>query len=578
MNNNFRQASFNDPTHTPRKLQRAENRRVYVAQTRLLYASAVFAAAFLTICLRLFDLTVIQEPADAEFRASANASTINSARANIVDARGTTLATSLATASLYANPREIMDVDDAAEKLSAILPDTTASEIRAKLREEKSFVWIKRNLTPEQHYKVHMLGLPGLSFQREERRIYPMGSLFAHVVGFTDRDNKGIAGIEKYFDTKLRKGEPLQLSMDNRVQSILHDELEAALRAFKARGAAGIVLDVNSGEVLAMVSLPDFDPHLPGASNDDAKFNRNTAGVYEMGSTFKIFNTAMALDSGKVKINDSFDATRPIKVGRHSITDFHPQNRWLSVREVFEHSSNIGSALMAMRAGAAEQKSFLTRLGLMAKPAIELPELAAPIVPQKWGDATTMTVSYGYGISVTPVQLIRAVAGVANGGSLPELTLIKHKKSPQTQSARILSERTSEQMRELLRLAVLSGTGRQADVSGYYVGGKTGTANKNTGSGYMEKKNLSSFVGVFPVQEPKYAVLAMVDEPVANKESHGQTTGGWVAAPAVSRVIARMAPLLGYPPIDHKSDPLAASRMPDRRAAALRQEAVYDPR
>lgn len=549
------------------KTERGQQKTLVTAQARLAWAAIVFAAAFLSIAARLVDLTLLQESSETDYKPASAAANTGYGRANIVDRNGVLLASSLATASLYANTRDIIDVDEAVEKLSSVLPDLNKKELRAKLHEKKSFLWIKRNLTPEQHYKVHLLGLPGFGFEREDRRVYPLGRITGTVVGYTDLDNNGIAGIEKSFDKYLRKSqEPLQLSLDTRVQNILREELQQAVRDFTAKGAAGIVMDASTGEVIAMVSLPDFDPHNLAGSPAEARFNRATLGVYEMGSTFKIFNTAMALDSGKVRIGDKFDATQPIRIGRHVISDYHPQNRWLSVPEVFEYSSNIGSARMASVAGSAQQKAFLGRLGLLQSASIELPELGAAIVPQRWSDTTTMTVSYGYGISVTPIQLARAAAAVVNGGILPEATLQKRKANG-LHGVRVLSENTSMQMRGLMRLVVKSGTGKNADVEGYFVGGKTGTAEKSNVGGYAQKRLLSSFLGTFPAQDPRYVILAMVDEPIGNKSSFGYATAAYVAAPVVNRTVSRMAPLLGMAPAIHTVS-----------GKDLRQEANYETR
>jgi cell division protein FtsI (penicillin-binding protein 3) len=546
----FSPAPHWDSATPPAKSARLAKWRLQTAQSRLWYLSAVFAALFLAIGLRLVDLTLFQESSDSDARLVESSPAAAYGRANIVDRQGAILATNLVTASLYANPRDILDVNEAVQKLTAILPQLDAKTLRARLSEKKSFVWIQRNLSPEQQYRVHILGLPGLNFQREERRVYPNGNLFSHVIGYTDIDNQGIAGIEKKFDKQLRKSpEPVRLALDVRVQSILRQELAQAIADFSAKGAGGVVLNAKTGEVLAMVSLPDFDPNLPARIDAEAKFNRVTLGVYEMGSTFKIFNTAMALDSGRVKLGQSFDATAPMRIGHFSIEDVHPKNRWLTVAEIFEHSSNIGSARMALAAGAVNQKAFLQRLGLFDPPSLELPELGTPMLPRKWDTTTAVTVSYGYGISVTPVQLARAVAAVVNGGTLPELTLLAKNPGTTDHNPRILSPEISQTMRGLLRLAVTKGTGKNAEVEGYYIGGKTGTAEKHQTGGYAEKKLISSFVGVFPVQNPKYVVLAMVDEPEPNAHSAGFATGGWVAAPAVQRVIARMAPVLGLPPL-----------------------------
>jgi cell division protein FtsI (penicillin-binding protein 3) len=402
----------------------------------------------------------------------------------------------------------------------------------------------------EQQYKVHMLGLPGLSFQREDRRFYPNGNIASHVVGFTDLDNKGIAGIEKEFDERLRKNnDPLVLSIDLRLQNILREELKKSVVEFRARGAAGIIMNAHTGELLAMVSLPDFDPHNMGGSAPDAKFNRNTSGMYEMGSTFKIFNTAMALETGRVRMNSSFDATQPLFVGGHKFADYHPKNRWLTVPEIFEYSSNIGSARMALEVGSKAQRNFFEHIGLFQPVDIELPEVGSPLVPARWGDLTTITASFGYGISVSPLHIARGVSAVVNGGYLPEVTLLKRKPNESGEGMRVISQSTSDQMRELMRLVVESGTGKNAEAKGYFVGGKTGTAEKSSTGGYAQKNLISSFAGAFPIQDPEYVVFAMVDEPQGNEATHGFATAAYVAAPVISRTVSRMAPILGLPPV-----------------------------
>ncbi len=525
------------------------HKTVHIAHSRLRYALAVFAAAFFAIVLRVADLSLLQEINENRLASRPVSAEAVMERADILDRNGAILASNLTTASLYANPKQIIDREEVVKKLSAVLPGLDKRELASKIGAEKSFVWIKRNLTPEMQSKVHRLGLPGIGFQLENRRIYPQGNLAAHILGYTDLDNQGIAGIEKSLDRTLKtQTSPLTLSVDIRVQNILREELSASIKKFNAKGGVGVIMDVHSGEILAMVSLPDFDPHDPGSAKADAKFNKASLGIYEMGSTFKIFNTAMALDSGRVSMQDRFDATSPIKIGKHQISDFHPENRWLSVPEIFEHSSNIGSAKMAQEVGAAQQKSFLRRLGLLDPMQLELPEVGKPLVPAKWGDSTTMTVSFGYGLSISPLQLVRAAAAVVNGGYLPNPTF-KRQESYE-RGPRIMSEKTSAQMRYLLHHAVMSpeGTGRNAYVPGYNVGGKTGTAEKSTGGSYAQKSLLSSFLGVFPIENPQFVVFSMIDEPVGNKASFGYATGAWVSAPVVKNVIARMAPLLGIEP------------------------------
>jgi len=518
-------------------------------RTRLLVAGVVFALAFTAIAWRLLDIAVLTPGFEPRIAATGQAPGLASGRADIVDRNGIVLAATLPTASLYADPRKVQDAAATARRLAAALPELSEAEIRARLAAERSFTWLKRDLTPRQQYEVNRLGLPGLYFQREQRRVYPNGELTAHVVGFTDIDTNGLAGIEKSFDDVLRgASEPLRLSLDLRVQHILARELSAAMTEFQAIGAAGLVMDARSGEVLAMVSLPSFDPDRPGSASDDARFNRASLGVYEMGSVFKIFTTAMALDAGVVTLDDGYDVSEPIRVARFTITDFKPKKRWLSVPEIFMYSSNIGTVHMAMAAGTATQRQFLENIGLTRASGIELGEIGQPMTPSPWREINTMTIAYGHGMAVTPVQLTGAVAAVVNGGELVQPTLLKRAADGPT-GRRILSERTSLQMRQLMRLVVRHGTGRKADAPGLRIGGKTGTADKQVGGRYARDARIASFVGAFPMDDPRYVVFAMVDEPKGTKETFGYATGGWVAAPVVGRVAEAVAPLLGVPPV-----------------------------
>ncbi|QEX15844.1 peptidoglycan glycosyltransferase [Hypericibacter terrae] len=527
---------------------------------RLLFGGGLFLVAFLAISLRLFEVGVW----NGGERESAQLPTpdLEVARADILDRNGVLLATSLATASLYADPQQIADPAGTAAKLVEILPDLSAAELTAKLSAKSRFVWIKRDLTPRQQYAVNRLGIPALAFQREERRVYPQSSLTAHVVGYTDVDNKGLAGIEQSFDDVLKSGQPVQLSLDLRVQHILHDELQRAITDFSAVGGAGMVLDANTGEILAMVSLPDFDPVNAGTATPDQRFNRATLGVYEMGSTFKIFNTAAALDSGVIGINDSVDASHPLRVAGFTISDFHPENRPLTVSEVIMYSSNIGSALIAQRIGTERQRKFMDSIGMLRRASIEIPEAGAPMYPADWRPINTMTIAYGHGIAVSALHLVTGVAAMVNGGMMRPATLIHRSLDQVTDGQRVIKAETSAEIRQLLRLVVEKGTGKKADVPGYFVGGKTGTADKLGSHGYVANARMASFVGVFPINAPRYVVLAMVDDPKPNASSYGYATGGWVAAPAVGRVIQRMAPLLGIPPQDQND-------MPSETAALL---------
>ena len=492
-------------------------------------------------------------------------------RAEIVDRNGVLLATSLGTASLYANPQKVPDAAVAARRLIGVLPERSEAELTALLSSDKTFVWVERNLTPREQYEVNRLGIPGLDFQEEDRRVYPNGPLAAHTLGFTNIDNVGLAGIEQSFDESLKtRRDPLTLSLDIRVQQVLRHELATQIDKFGAIGGGGIVLDVTTGEVVAMVSLPDFDPNAPAGADEEERFNRMTLGVYELGSVFKIFNHAMALESGVATLASSYDATKPIRIGRFTISDYHAEKRWLTLPEIFTHSSNIGSAKMALDVGGTAQKKFLSDLGLLRRTSIELPEQGAPMYPSTWREVNTMTIAFGHGIAVSPLHLATAVAATVNGGILHPPTLIRRAPGAAIPGTRVLSATTSQQMRQLLRLVVADGTGRNAEAPGYFVGGKTGTAEKQVNGRYKRKALISSFVAAFPIHAPRYVVLALLDEPKGIKETYGYATGGWTAAPVVSRVIARAAPLLGLAPVD-KDAPEIINALAGTGVAALEQ-------
>jgi len=527
------------------------SRVIEVGHNRVLLGGSLFAIVFLVIAIRLAIVTLIPGAAEETRHLASSASTVE--RAAILDRNGVILASSLTTASLSANPRQINDPDGVAEALATILPELNPTATAAKLKSDHSFIWLKRNLSPRQQQAINRLGIPGLHFQYENKRVYPHGSLVAHVVGFVDVDGKGLAGIERSFDDVLAAGRaPLTLSLDLRLQHIMHEELSRAIVDFNGIGGVGLILDLRNGEVLAMVSLPDFDPTQAGSASADSRFNRATLGVYEMGSTFKVFNTAIALDSGKVTLADGFDATKPIQIGGFQIEDYKGKHRWLSIPEIFTYSSNIGSAKMADEFGTELQRTYLRRLGLLDKSPIELSEVSQPLYPteKSWRRINTMTIAYGHGISVSPMQLLSAAGAIANHGLYLPPTLLRRDAGQEPEGRRVVSEQTSQQLRQLMRLVVQAGTGKKADVPGYLVGGKTGTADKSSGRGYNENARLASFVAAFPMNAPRFAVLAMIDEPKPNANSHGYATAGWVAAPVISAVVQRMAPLYGMQPID----------------------------
>jgi cell division protein FtsI (penicillin-binding protein 3) len=548
-----------------------------IARTRLVLISIFFALSFCVVAGRLVELS---SAAGGTASAAVQRASWDVARADIVDRNGILMATSLPTASLYADPKDVLDAHDTIEKLLRVFPDLPAETLLARLQQESRFVWIRRNLTPREQHKVNQLGLPGLNFIEEERRVYPQGPVAAHILGFADIDGKGLAGIERTLDQRLNEGQTARLSIDMRVQNILRQELLTAIKEFHAIGAAGLVLDVRTGELLAMVSLPDFNPNNPGLASDDSRFNRVTQGVYEMGSTFKLFTAAMALDSGTTTLNGGYDASKPIRIARHTIRDYRAKNRWLSVPEILVHSSNIGAAEMALDVGSELQRFYLQELGLLEPAAIELPEVGVPLVPSpaQWRDVHTMTIGFGHGISVSPLQLASGVAAVVNMGVFRRPTVLRREgpgeahpggsgadengadengadeEGADENGRRVISAETSRTMCALMRLIVLSGTGRNADVPGLRIGGKTGTAEKIVGGRYSRNARVSSFVAAFPIDAPRYIVLAMVDEPQGNASTHFYATGGWVAAPVIRRVSERIAPLLGVEPVPPDDD------------------------
>ena len=530
-----------------------EAKALEVGRHRLLTVVGLFVLCFALLSARLIDLSLVRGGGEPSLTRAGMDRPGATGRADIVDRNGVLLATTLRAPSLYANPRVVLDAADAASRLAMVLPNLDRGALLRKLTSERSFVWLRRGLTPRQHYAVNRLGIPGIGFVDEDRRIYPQGALMAHVVGFCGVDNRGLAGVEQGLDALLaapdRIDRALALSLDVRVQGVVRGELRAAVEEFQSKGGTGIVLDVRTGEALAMVSLPDFDPNLPVSTTSEALFNRASLGVYEMGSTFKTFTTAAALEAGTVDLAGGYDATKPIRVARYTIRDDHPKKRWLSVPEIFVYSSNIGAAKMALELGGDRQRAFLKRLGLLSPPDVELPEVGSPMWPSPWREINTMTVAFGHGIAVSPLQLASAVATLVNSGSRIPATIVRREQGEPIPAQQVVSGETSATMRALLRLVVTEGTGRQAAASGYRVGGKTGTAEKAKAGGYRRDALISSFVGAFPIEEPRYVVFVLLDEPKGNKSTFGFASGGWTAAPAVGRIVSRIAPMLGVAPV-----------------------------
>ena len=529
-------------------------RAIEVGRGRLLLTGAVLSAAFVAIGIRLFDVAVLQAGVEPRDPPPAQIARGAAAKTEITDRNGVVLAVSLGTAALYANTAWISDADATADALAKVLPDLDRKRAAERLRVAKRYVSLRRHLTPNEQYAILRLGIPGLVLEPDQRRVYPMGRLAAHVVGFSDPDGKGLAGIERQFDTKLREGSgSLSLSIDIRVQHVLRNELLRAMTGHRAVGAAGIVLDTANGELLAVVSLPDFDPNRAHSASAELRFNRATLGIYEMGSTFKILSTALALDAGAVTLSDRIDATRPIRIARFTIRDFHAKARVLTVPEVFIYSSNIGAAKLGLAVGGKRMRRFLADLGMFRKTPVEIGENGRPLFPRRWRQINTMTVSFGHGVAVSPLHLTSAVAAIVNGGTLHAPTLLKREPQARPEGKQVLSRATSDKMRRLMRFVVAEGTGSRAAAAGYLVGGKTGTAEQAGKGGYREKRLLSSFVAAFPMHRPRYVVLALLDRPRGTRETRGYATGGWVAAPVVGRTVARIGPLLGVEPVDEGS-------------------------
>jgi cell division protein FtsI (penicillin-binding protein 3) len=482
-------------------------------------------------------------------------------RPDIVDRNGVLLAGDIRMASLYADPRKIIDVDEAVELLTAAMPELDARELRRRLTQDRAFVWLKRHISPAQQAAIHHLGIPGVGFRSESRRLYPHRRMAAHVLGFVDVDSRGLAGVEKYLDDQgaiyaaslgdpdRRASFPATLSIDTRIQHAVEVELSAAIEHYKAIGGAGLVLDIETGEVLALVSLPDFNPNDPVEAQLPNRINQVTGGVYELGSVVKAITFAMAFDTGTTDLNGRYDARAPLVIGRSRISDYRGQGRVLTVPEVFLHSSNVGTARMALDVGLEGHQAFLKRMGLFERLTTEIPEAAAPLLPPRWSRIASATAAFGHGFAVQPLQGASVVAALLNGGKMIPPTVLKRDRETAAGLARqVIKPETSEKMRHLFRLNATSGTARRAEVAGYRVGGKTGTAQKVVKGRYSSDKRLTAFIGAFPMDQPRYLLMVLLDEPKPVAGTHGFATSGWNAVPTAGKMVARIAPLLGVEP------------------------------
>ena len=551
----------------PERLRLVGQRRQTLAtmHQRLMFGMLVYAGVIALIATRIVWLAAFGDHAGAQ-RGLAN---LVPERGDIVDRDGQPLARTIDAWTVGLHPNKVIGSKlELARKLAELLPERSEATYFAMLRSEKNFFYLRRRASPAIVAALNALGEPGIALDREPDRLYPQTSLAAHVIGYTDIDGRGVAGMERAFDKQLSgeasRGSPLVLSISSRIQQALEHELLDAMTTYSAIGAAGIIMDIHTGEVLAMTSLPQLNPNAAGQGSEEARFNRATLGVYELGSTFKPFTVAMAMDSGIIRsLGQIYNCPDELRAYGHTIHDTHPFGRQCTVTEIMKESSNIGTAQIAAQVGATRQRAFLERMGFTGPVAIELGERARALTPgNNWGPLETMTVGYGHGIAVTPLHLASGYATLFNGGIYRPATLLKVDRThPVNPGRRVFTEDTSYKMRALLRLVVTQGTGKKADAPGYRVGGKTGTAEKLLNGRYTSSAVVTTFAGVFPMDEPRYVMVVMLDDPKATAETYGFHTAGWNVAPVVSRTVSRIAPMLGVRP-DKRREPNLAEVLP----------------
>ncbi|MGJ8528145.1 peptidoglycan D,D-transpeptidase FtsI family protein [Maritalea sp.] len=548
----------------PISIDGARKSRGHMTRSRIRLSLALAMVLFSIVAGRLVMLATVEVDQVSQGQARP---ALTATRPTLLDRNGSPLAIDIQVPSLFAEPRRIIDVDEAVEAIGKEFPDMNRKWLRSRLDGDEGFVWLKRELSPQQKERVLRLGIPGIDFVSESRRFYPGGNVAAHILGAVNVDNVGIAGMERFLDNREvallqdlgfardRSLQSVDLSIDLRVQHAMRRELVDALERYKAIAAAGVMMDVRTGEIIALVSLPDFDPNVPSGALEEGRINRITAGKFELGSTFKTITAAAALDSGRVQITDRFDATQAVRFGRFRIGDFHGKNRVLSLPEVIKFSSNIGTIKMMQALGKERFRAFLKEIGMEGKPVIELPEKTPSQIAKKFSEVGAATASFGHGLSVTPLQLVTAYAALVNGGNYITPTLLPRDRiGALANSKKIVSDRTSDHIRYLLRLNALEGSGRKAAPDGYRVGGKTGTAEKVVDGKYSSDKRLNIFASAFPMDSPKYAMVILVDEPQKEDEKSGHTAA-WNAGAVTGRIVERVAPMLGVVPnLDEELD------------------------
>ena len=550
----------------PERLRLVGQRRQVLAvmHQRLMFGMLVYVGVIALIAARILYLAAFGDHAGRKL----GVTTLIPERGDIVDRDGHALARTIDAWTIALHPNKIIGNKlELARALARLMPERDEATYFAMMRADKPFFYLRRRAAPGVVEAVNALGEPGLAIDREPDRLYPQTTLAAHVLGYTDVDGHGTAGIERAFDQRLSdpaaRDEPLTLSISSRVQQALEHELLAAMQKFSAIGAAGVIMDIHTGEVLAMTSLPQLNPNVAGAGSPEARFNRATSGVYELGSTFKAFTVAMGMDAGVIKsVGQMYPCPGELHVSGRKIGDTHPFNRPCSVAEIMQESSNVGTAQIADQLGAARQRAFLKKIGFLDPLVVELKERGRTLSPRDWSRTDVMTVGFGHSIAITPLHLASGYATLMNGGIWRPATLLKvDRNHPAGKGRRVFSEDTSYKMRALLRLVVTKGTGSKADAPGYRVGGKTGTADKVAGRGYSTSRVVTNFAGVFPIDEPRYVIVVMLDEPQGTAESMGFRYAGWNVAPVVSKTVSRIAPMLGVRP-DKKREANMAEVLP----------------
>ena len=516
---------------------------------RIFFVMAIFGLAFTVLALGATWAAVFSKVGGNGYLASTDG-----ARGDLVDRNGQLLAVDLTHYALYINPKDVWDAKATRKALAKALPQVPAKRLdQVVFADRRGF--LVGGMTPAEKDAIFDLGLPGVEFEEQAARVYPLGASAAHFIGFVDKGGKGLSGAEKALDKPVREAAAkgpdgaIPLSIDLRVQAALEDEVRKAAIEFQAKDAVGIVTNVHTGEILGLVSYPDYDPNQLSQASAEQMTNHAAASVYEMGSTFKAFTLAMALDTGKYDLNSMWDARGPLHYGKFAIHDDEPKGRFLNMKEVFTFSSNVGAARIALSQGVEGHKAFLRKMGQLDRLRTELPESASPIVPKRWGELNTVTISFGHGIAVAPLQAVMGINALVNGGYLIPPTFMKRSESEAAAIAkRVIKTETSDKMRFLMRLNAEIGTAKTADIKGYYVGGKTGTSEKVINGRYAKKRVLNSFTAIMPCDDPKYQILIMLDEPQAIPETKGFITSGWNAVPTGGKVIERIAPLLGVEP------------------------------